>query len=170
VIRDVRRSKSFTHTDDLEKGQPVIYFLALLLTLAVPLLGGFVSVHIVDSNVNAKEKRYLHKSLSIIAEIAFLASPGVILMMFGFLSPTATLWIVLGCVVLFGMALRIHNGNDVESFAVCAILAILIPHSVIAVSHAYAVHQGRNDTGTMQESTSNATNKAVNPSGGSGGK
>jgi nitrogen fixation/metabolism regulation signal transduction histidine kinase len=136
----------------------VTYFLALVLTLIVPFVGGFMFVVLVDSKIDSKANRRLHKSLSVASELIFIGSPSVILMMFGFLSLTAAIWIWLGCIALFGIALTIHNGNDVESFVMTAMMAILIPHFVISVSNAYDVYQRRHNAVETRESTANAVN------------
>lgn len=143
----------------------MIYFLALVLTLIVPLVGGFTFVYLVDSKIDPKENKRLHKSLSITSELIFIAAPSVILMMFGFLSVTSAIYIGIACMTLFGIALAIHNGNDVESFAMTAIMAIIIPHSLMSVSHAYDAYQRRHNTAATQDSTENSTNQSVNPRG-----
>ncbi len=101
----------------------------------------------------------LHKSLSIGLELIFVASPCIVFATFDFLTITSAFCIALGCMALFGVVLRILNGNDVETFQVVAIIAILIPHLVITVSNAHDAYQKRNNGTEIQTSNTDATNQ-----------
>lgn len=135
------------------------YFEALILTLIVPIVGGISSVHFVDATIDPKSNMVLHRFVSIGLELMFVVSPCVVLATFEFLSLTSAFCIALACMALFGIVLGILKGNDVETFQVVAIIAVLLPHSVVSVSSAYDAYQRRNSGAEIQNSKTDVTNQ-----------
>ncbi len=144
----------------------VIYFVAFILTIVTPLAGGFGAIYSIDTYLEVERQRRTVKWLSITAELMFLAAPSLILVLFGFLSVTTAMWIVIGGYVLFAIAIWVHNGNDFESFVMTAIMMIIIPHTAISVSKAYETYERRNQIELNEPANKSATNNPMNPSGG----
>lgn len=147
----------------------MFYFVAFLLTLIVPIVGFFTSIHFANTKIDDKTTPPMRKLSSIISELIFISSPSIILLLFGFLTVTSALCIALGCIAFFAIALAIQNGNDIESFAMTAIMAIVVSHFFVSVSHAYEVYQRRRDAAVLQESAEEGTNPTVPRSDGAVG-
>lgn len=144
----------------------MIYFVAFILTIVTPLVGGFSAIYLIDTYLEVERQRLTVRWLSITAELIFLAMPNLILVLFGFLSVTTAMWIVIGGYVLFAVAIWVHNGNDFESFVLTAIMMIIIPHTAISVSKAYEMYQRRNRIELNVPADNSAMNNPMNQCGG----
>jgi hypothetical protein len=144
----------------------MLYLLALLASITSPFIGGIFIVFAMDRFLSHERHQRLIRVTSILAEMVLLGTPGWILVGFGFLSFTTSIWVHVGGLLFFFLVLWIQN--DIESFVMSAMVVICAVHLIIAIGNArgaYERQQRRGESTRFEFATLIATNQAVHASG-----
>lgn len=121
----------------------MFHLFLLLSILLVPLVGGFATIHWLTSNLNDSEFTPARRRLCFFAEAFWLTTPSLILGATQTVSLLACTIFLFVTAIIFLLALAIHRGNDIESFALTAVTIIIISFLFVADSYVASVKAQR---------------------------
>lgn len=122
----------------------MLHLFLLLTVLLVPLVGGFATIHWLTSNIGDGGFTPARRRLCFFAEAFWLSTPSLILGITQTVSLLACTIFLFVTAIIFLLALAIHRGNDIESFALTAITIIVISFLFIGDSFVASVKAQRN--------------------------